>query len=265
MASSHIPPLDRQQRLATMAEYVLERGTLSVEDMAERYGVSTMTIYRDLAELERSGVVTRTRGTVTARATSFSEASSSFRSALNTPIKERLARRAADEVHAGSTIMLDDSTTVLRMVPLIDERGPVTVVTHSQAVAAAAASLRSVRLFITGGRYRPELDSLYGATTLATIRSLHATTCFMSTTSLRGGQLYHPLEENVDVKRAMIESSARSVLVLDSSKFGIGATHRVIGVEAFDLVIADTNAPGEELDIMRDAGVEVALVDAIGT
>ncbi|MGO1560259.1 Glycerol-3-phosphate regulon repressor GlpR [Actinomycetales bacterium JB111] len=262
MPSSNIPPLDRQQRLATMAEYVLERGTLSVEDMAERYGVSTMTIYRDLAELERSGVVTRTRGTVTARATSFSEASASFRSSLNTSIKQRLSQRAAEEVHAGSTIMLDDSTTVLRMVPLIDERGPVTVVTHSLAVSNEASSLRSIRLFVSGGRYRSELDSLYGATTLATIRSLHADTCFMSTTALRGGQLYHPIEENVDLKRAMIESSSRSVLLLDSSKYGLGATHRVIGVEAFDLVITDTDAPREEIEIMRDAGVEVVLVDA---
>lgn len=256
------PALDRQQRLATMAEDVLARGTVSVEEMAEQYGVSTMTVYRDLAELERSGIVTRTRGVVTARATSFSEASASFRSSLNTAVKTALAERAAQEVHAGSTIMLDDSTTLLRMVPLLDRHGPVTVITHSQAVAREAAALRSARLFVTGGRYRPELDSLFGSTTLSTLRSLRADVCFMSTTALDGGRLYHPLEENADVKQAMLASSRRAVLVVDSSKFGHGSTHHVASVDEFDLVIVDADAPKEELAIMREAGVDVVVVDS---
>ncbi|MGC5629135.1 DeoR/GlpR family DNA-binding transcription regulator [Georgenia sp. Z1344] len=255
------PMKDRRQRLATMAELVLEAGTLSVEDVAAQFGVSTMTVYRDLAELERGGIVTRTRGTVTARATSMSEASAEFRSTLNTATKRRLAARAVEEVHAGSTIMIDDSTTLLSMVPLLDDRGPVTIVTHSQAVAREAAALRSVRLFVTGGRYRPELDSLYGSTTLATLRSVRADICFMSTTALAGGELFHPLEENADVKRAMLASSTRSILVTDASKFQHAATHRVASVADFDLVVVDSAAPADELAIMREHGVEVAQVD----
>ncbi|MGC5616487.1 DeoR/GlpR family DNA-binding transcription regulator [Georgenia sp. Z1491] len=264
MNAAPVPMKDRRQRLATMAELVLEAGTLSVDDMAQQFGVSTMTVYRDLAELERSGIVTRTRGTVTARATSMSEASAAFRSTLNQATKRQLAARAVEEVHAGSTIMIDDSTTLLGMVPLLDDRGPVTIVTHSQAVAREAAALRSVRLFVTGGRYRPELDSLYGSTTLTTLRSVRADVCFMSTTALVGGELFHPLEENADVKQAMLASSTRAILVADGSKFRHAATHRVASVAEFDLVVVDTDAPADELAIMAEAGVEIAQVGGDG-
>ncbi|MGO1510186.1 MAG: DeoR/GlpR family DNA-binding transcription regulator [Actinomycetaceae bacterium] len=260
MNGSPAPAKGRRQRLATMAELVLAHGTLSVDEMAERFGVSTMTVYRDLAELERSGIVTRTRGTVTARATSMSEASAAFRSTLNTATKRRLAERAAREIHAGSTIMIDDSTTLLAMVPLLDDLGPVTIVTHSQAVAREAAALRSVRLFVTGGRYRPELDSLYGSTTLSTLHSLRADVCFMSTTSLVGGELFHPLEENADVKRAMLDASARAILVADSSKFDHVATHRVASIDAFDLLVTDSGATDDQLAPVREAGVDVVVV-----
>lgn len=253
---------DRQHRLSTMAELVLARGSVSVDELAERYGVSTMTVYRDLAELEAGGVVRRNRGHVSARATSFSEASAAFRSGINAATKAALARRAVDEVHAGATIMIDDSTTALGMVGLLRDRGPLTIVTHSQAVAREAAAVPSARLFVTGGRYRSDLDSLFGSTTVANLRALHADLCFMSTTSLLHGELFHPLEENVDVKRAMLASADRAVLLVDSSKFGRGSTHRIASVGEFDLVVVDSAAPESELAIMREAGVEIAVVPA---
>lgn len=252
---------DRRQRLATMAELVLDRGSISIDELAERYAVSTMTVYRDLAELEKSGIVSRTRGQVVARATSFSEASVTFRSQINTDVKSRLAQRAIEEVYAGSTIMLDDSTSVLGMVGLMEDIGPVTLITHSQSVAREAAGLRSLRLFVTGGRYRPEFDSLYGSTALSTLRSIRADVCFMSTMSIQGGELFHPLEENSDIKQAMLASSNRAVLVVDSSKFGHGATYRFSSIHDFDLVIVDGGIPADELAIIDQAGVEIAIVD----
>ncbi|WP_077138220.1 DeoR/GlpR family DNA-binding transcription regulator [Flaviflexus massiliensis] len=251
---------ERQDRLTSMAELVLKNGSMSVDELTVRYPVSAMTIYRDLAELERLGIITRTHGFVSARATSFTEASASFRKGLNSTIKSALAERAAEEIEAGATIMIDDSTTTLAMVPFLPSRGPLTLITHSQAVAQEATGLSSLNLFVTGGMYRPESESMYGSTTVSNLRTLRADICFMSTTAIVGGELFHPLQANADVKQAMLASSAVSVLLADHSKFGHTATYRVASVAEFDIVIVDEGAPAEEIGIMKEAGTTVISV-----
>lgn len=240
-------PSSRQQRLVAMAEHVLQSGAVPMQELAERFAVARMTVYRDVAELESAGVVFLKQGMAVAAASSFTETSNAFRSALNTEWKRAMCREARGRIRTGSTVFLDDSSTVLPLVEMLAERAPMTVITHSQAVAAEVARFPELRLFVAGGSYRPTYESYAGQTTVATLRSLSADFCVMSTTAIEKGVLFHPVEENVAVKRAMIERSRMNMLLADSSKFGHRATHEVCTADAFDLVVVSGPVPEAEL------------------
>lgn len=240
-------PTSKQQRLVALAERVLELGAAPMQELADHLGVARMTVYRDVAELEQAGVLSLRHGVAVAGVSSFTETAHSFRSALNQSTKRALCAAVVGRVRPGSTIFLDDSSTLLPLVPMLVERAPITIITHSQAVAVEASRHPELRLFVTGGAYRPAYDSYAGATTLATLRSLSADLCIMSSTAISQGVLFHPLEENASVKQAMIERSTTAFLLADASKFGHRATHQVCTLDAFDLLVVTEGVSPEEL------------------
>ena len=250
-------PLTRQQRLVSLAEYVLEAGAIPMRELAQRFEISRMTVYRDVAELERAGVVYLRQGEAVAGASSFTETTNAFRSTLNQDDKVAACEVVCRMLRPGSTIMLDDSSTALALVPMLGDLAPLTVITHSQAAANAVAANPQLRLFVTGGRYRPSFESFLGEATLSALRQVSADVCVMSVTAISQGVAYHPMEENVAVKRTMMRQADRSILVVDGSKFGHRATHRLADLAEFDHVVISGEVPQGERDILAAPNVTV--------
>lgn len=248
-------PPTRQQRLVALAEHVLETGAVPMRDLAKRFEISRMTVYRDVAELERAGVVYLRGGEAVAGASSFTETTNAFRSTLNREDKLAACRTVCGMLRPGSTIMLDDSSTALELVPMLADLAPMTVITHSQAAANAVAAIPQLRLFVTGGRYRPSFESFLGEATLSALRQVSADVCVMSVTAISQGIAYHPMEENVAVKRTMMRQADRSILVVDGSKFGHRATHRLADLTEFDDVVVSGEVPEDERQALEDVRV----------
>ncbi|MGA4670124.1 DeoR/GlpR family DNA-binding transcription regulator [Propionibacteriaceae bacterium Y1923] len=240
-------PSSKQQRLVAMAERVLERGAVPMQELADYFGVTRMTVYRDVAELEAAGVVFLRHGAAVAGSSSFTETSHAFRVALNASAKRAMCEEVRGHIRPGSTVFLDDSSTVIPLVGLLAEQAPITVLTNSQAVAAEASKHAQLRLFVAGGNYRPTYDSYAGETTLSVLRGLSADFCVMSSTVINQGILYHPVEENAVIKRVMMERSRARFLLADASKFGHRATHEVVPVDDFDLLVTTTGVSAAEL------------------
>ena len=219
-----------------------------------------MTAYRDVAELESAGVVFLVRGAAHAGSSSFTETTASFRSALNMEAKRALCAAVLPQLRPGCTVMLDDSSTLRPLVPLLAQLVPLTVITNSQVVASDVARHPEIRLIVAGGTYRHSLASYAGEATLAALRGLSADICLMSSTAVQRGVLYHPFEENAAVKRVMMQQSGRRILLVDSSKFDLRATHRVGTVEDFDLVVTAGEIPRAERVALADVAVLTAVV-----
>ena len=103
----------RQQRIV---EHVLAAGSASAAELVDLAGVSLMTVHRDVDELVRRGLVRKFRGGVSAQPTSVFEAHSEYRRTAHLAEKAVIAAAAAAMVEAGSSIMLDDSSTALTLV-----------------------------------------------------------------------------------------------------------------------------------------------------
>jgi DeoR/GlpR family transcriptional regulator of sugar metabolism len=247
------------QRQAEIAEHVLQHGSVSAGDLAEMFHVSLVTIHRDLDELERQGVVRKYRGGVSAQPSSVFESNVSYRLRAAKEEKLALARRARSLIEPGMAVMLDDSTTTLELAKLLEDAGPLTVITNFLETIKLLSGVPGLRLLALGGEYYPTHDSFLGVPCVEAIESLRVDLLFASTSAVSGKYAYHQEQEIVLVKRAMIKVAQRSVLMVDHTKLGRAALHRLAPLRDFDLVLTDGKAPEGTLQEMRENGVRYEL------
>lgn len=236
-----------EARRRAIADHVLSVGSAGAGDLAERFGVSLMTVHRDLDELERQGIVRKYRGGVTAQPSGVFESNVAYRMKSMQAAKNAIAAKAAALVEPGMSVMLDDSTTTLALARRLGGVTPLTVITNFLETTNLLARERDVRLVALGGEYDALHDSFLGVSCVDAISALNVDLCFVSTSAVSAGFTYHQEQHIVSVKRAMLESAQRNVLLIDHSKLGRVALHRVAPLSVFDRVIVDDGADAEAL------------------
>ncbi|GAA3647047.1 DeoR/GlpR family DNA-binding transcription regulator [Nonomuraea antimicrobica] len=248
-------------RWQSMTEHIVRQGSASVTELAESFGVSLMTVHRDLDELERQGMVRKVRGGATAQASNVWESNIAYRLRAHTAEKDAIARVVAGLIEPGSSVMLDDSTTALAVARHLDELGPLTVVTNFLEAIRLLAGRPDVRLIALGGEYRPTHDSFLGLGCVDAVEAMNTDLVVVSTSAVSDQYAYHQEQEIVLVKRAMLRAASRRVLAVDGSKLARVALHRVAPLDDFDVIVVDANAPAELLQRLRDHHADVRVAD----
>lgn len=251
----------RARRQELIADQVLSKGAVSAQELAERFEVSVMTVHRDLDELERQGVLRKSRGTATAQPSSVFESNVAYRLNANLPAKRAIARQAARHVEPGMSVLLDDSTTTLEMVPPLTELAPLQIATNYRAAIDQLITAKGIGLMALGGDYDAQHDSFLGVMCVEAVQSIRVDAVFVSTSAVSGGFAYHQEQRIVTLKRVMLDVATRRYLLLDHTKLGRVALHRLVPLSEFDLVIVDADTPEKVLADLDQYKVRVEVAD----
>jgi DeoR family fructose operon transcriptional repressor len=260
--------MDVANRLDLTLRLVQGAGRAAVPELAQRLGVSEMTVRRDLDALERQGLVRRVRGGAVPALAREEGGGFAAREAWQGATKDRLGAAVAGLVEPGSRVLLDAGTTTVHVAAHLTGRAPLTVAVLSLQAAARLADQPGIELLVVGGRSRPGERSLVGPLALRTLESL-AFDCFVM--SIGGVHAEHGWSEfsldDAAVKQAGLGQAARTVAVADATKLGVRAFCQVAPLGAADSFVTDKaaadagthpNGP-QTLDALRDAGVETIL------
>jgi DeoR/GlpR family transcriptional regulator of sugar metabolism len=248
-------------RRKALLDYLLPAGSAQVDELADHFGVSRMTVHRDLKILEEQGIVRRVHGGVTVRSSNLADSTILYRSRLADTEKDALARAAVERVEPGQAVILDDSTTAVHVAAHIVTRTPLTVISSSLSVIDALKDAHGIETICLGGHYNPRFNAFFGYFCEQALSSLRANILFMSTSTVLGSTAYHQQEEVVKVKRALMSAADTKVLLIDSSKFGKTALIRLAALTEFDEVITDSGLPPEDAEALRKDGVRLRVVD----
>lgn len=259
-ADEALATMAQTQRQEWIAEIVLREDFVSLKDLAARLDVSLMTVHRDLDELERQGVLRKVRGGATPQPSSLFESNVRYRSTLAVAEKQALARAAIAHIEPGQSIMLDESTTGLALARLLPSRAPLTVITNSLTVVQELRAVNEIHLIVLGGDYWPRHDAFCGLACEAAVSALRADVLFMSTTAISDGVAYQPDQDMAIAKRAMIAAAARRILLVDHTKFGRVALHRLAPLSDFHLVVTDDGIDDAGLRQLREVSVPYEIV-----
>jgi len=250
---------ERQQAIATL---IGQRGRVSVADLSELYGVTTETVRRDLAVLDRTGLIRRVHGgAVPAAALTAIELGTAEREHSRAGEKDRIAKAALDLLPpSGGSVLFDAGTTTARIAALLPADRDLISVTNSLPIAARLTGNAGVRLHLLGGRVRGVTQAAVGAETLRMLGDLRVDVAFIGTNAFTAAHgLSTPDSEEAAVKRAMIASAGQVVVVADSTKLGREDFVRFAAVDAVDVLVTDSDLRPSMHDELTGSDIQVVI------
>jgi DeoR family transcriptional regulator of aga operon len=246
-------------------ELLEKRGKLSAAEAAEKLHLSAPTIRREFKRLADSGAVCRVHGRIEALTM---EQETSLPLALRrqwfTAVKERLARRVAEELPHEGAIFVDGGSTTAPLAMFLDSP-KLRIITNSLALNALFMEKFPLsggpELLLTGGIVDRKSAILLGPEAERTIAGFCAECAVISGTALDGEYLYDNQDAAAALQRRMIANAKRTIVVTDSSKLGKTAMCRSEQVEKISLVVTDFNPDAHEtVAELKRRGVKVILV-----
>jgi len=252
------------ERQAAISEAVISHGAMRIEEIAERFDISVMTVHRDLDELESRGLLRKTRGMATATSTSLVESSDVYRSHQQLREKAEIAATAIELIEPGQALFLDDSTTTLHFAKLLPDHAPLTVITNVLTLMNELSGVRGISLIALGGTYFNWCSAFMGRTTNHEIAQLRADVAVMSTAAITDDTCFHQSLDTVEVKHAMFDAAKTRILLADHTKFEKRALHALLPLTAFDVVIVDSRCDPAEVGRLRSRGVNVMVAKPLG-
>jgi DeoR/GlpR family transcriptional regulator of sugar metabolism len=256
---------ERQQLIARLVQ---EHGRARVADLAERFGVSTVTIRKDLAALEAQGRVTRAHGGAITVVGNAPESAFDVRERLQRDAKDRIGQLAAGMVADGESIAFDASTTALAVARHLKARGgwvQLTVITNGLRIASELAGFPGITVAMPGGFVRWEALSVVGPLGDGVFRKVNVQKAFLGAAgfSLESG-LSDATEDEAQIKRFMAEAAREVIGIVDSSKWGRAAFATFCRTDDLTAIVTDDAAPASTVTELRSRGVDVRLAPVKG-
>jgi DeoR family fructose operon transcriptional repressor len=256
--------LPTQRRMAILAE-IRERAAVSADDLSRQFAVSLETIRRDLRGLQERGLLERVYGGATRPSGRSSEGSFAARSTRNITRKRAIAALAAALVEPDETIVIDVGTTALEVARALPAAFGGRVLTSSAPVAMELSARRDVEVLLCGGQVRPGDGACSGAHAEAFFAEFYADRAFLGSGGVHpaaGLTDYYPAE--VIVRRAIIEHTAVTYVLADSSKLGVIAVRRVCPLDRLTAVLTDDEENDEAFAALAAADVTLLRASVSG-
>jgi DeoR/GlpR family transcriptional regulator of sugar metabolism len=240
------PTPNRQEKIV----HLLKQCTsASLSEMAERFGVSEMTVRRDVDKLSRKGEVIRIPGGARIMRSLTFEKTIAERLQRMAEAKDSIGRAAASLIQEHESVVLDSGTTTLYIARHMRSHANVVVFTFSLAVLDELAANDSVRVELTGGTYRRGSHDLIGNAVAESLSTVCADKVFFGAAALsfqKGVMVYDP-----DSARALLRAGSERILVLDSSKINSEALYSFTRTDNCDLIITDKGIKRADLARLR--------------
>ena len=255
-----------RERQEEIVRIVTEAGRARVTDLVGRFGVSAVTIRKDLLILDGEGRVLRTHGGAIAPQGGRHELAFDIRERMQREEKSQVGTAAAALVGDGESIVLDASTTALYVARHLKDRESwhqLTVVTNSIRIASELAGHPGMTVLMLGGRVRWEALSVVGPLGDGVFRRVNVQKAFVGAAGFTIEEgLTDAMEEEAQIKRSMVAAAREVYAVLDHTKWGRVASATFCRTDRLTGVLTDGEAPGDMVARLRDAGVTVVQVGA---
>ena len=238
-------------RQSDLLRAVRERGTAALADLAREFNVSQETIRRDVKRLAAEGQVLRRHGNV-AVPYSVGEAPFERRLRENAAAKRSIARRAAEMVEDGDSIILDTGTTTSIFARELLRRANLTVITNSSDIARTLATVNGNRVYLAGGELNGDNGAAFGPSTIefvAQFRAKHAMVTIAGLTAELGPMDLHLAE--AEFARMVLSRGENRVILTDHSKFERMALIKICSFEDFNRLVTDADPPPSLLQGLR--------------
>jgi len=254
-----ISTIERHNEILILANEV---GKVSVDELANLYAVSTVTIRNDLNSLDSKGLLVRSRGGAILPTGLAKELTIHQKHSKNSNIKKKVAHEAVKLINNGDAIILDSGTTTEEVALKLARHKQLKVLTNGLNIAAKLALYENVEVMLTGGTLRQKSMSFFDDKAENSLRHYHFDKVILGVDGfdLVAGITTH-FSQEANLNRLMCKKSTQVIVVTDSSKFGKRGCYIVQPIHKIDTLITDKGIPANYIQALKLAGVEIIIVD----
>lgn len=253
----------RINRIDEIEKYIMEQKSVSLDQICDVFGISKITLRRDLDKLMPRGTIEKIYGGVIAvkphdtpmdGLISYSE-----RNIKHAEAKERVARLAAASVEDNDTIYIDTGTSTLGIVDYLTDVKNLTLITNSVLVASKALTHNNIKTIMMPGVINTRTASTVGNSCQEYLRRCHMQKAFMACTGLTEGGAANASPEEYEVKKVALEQSRIHCLLIDQSKFDKSALMVYSPIENIHHVFTDAQPPEKYAQLFKTHHVQVSI------
>lgn len=237
-----------RERHAKIIRLLSERQDISVTELSQRFGISEVTIRKDLTTLQKRNLLIRTRGGAMRIPVlnDKTDAPIAHKELYNFQEKRAIGKMAASLIREGDTILIDSGTTTIEIARNLDKFSNLTIITNAINIAAEALQYKRFKVILLGGYIRSTSQSMVGPFAEATLKNLYCDKCFLGVDSFsieRG--ISTPDMEEASINQTMISISKEVIAVCDYSKFNRRSLVHIANVEQIQTVVTDKAVPND--------------------
>lgn len=244
------------ERRNQILEKLQDEKRVVVSELSQIYEVSEETIRRDLDKLEKEGLATKSYGGAILKEGVSIELPFNVRKNQNVLGKQKMAELAAEMVQDGEHIFLDASTTAIFVAKALKARKDLTIITNSMEILIELSDISGWNIISTGGTLAEKYLAFLGTRTEKAFRDYYVDKVFFSCKAL---DLRMGMMESTDafasVKRTMMGSGKKNVLIVESKKFGQTSFSVAGDLRDVDIVITDKKPDDLWMNYFENLGI----------
>jgi len=233
--------ITNQREQEILREVRLAGGSCRIGFLARKLDVSDETIRRNIKTLAANGLVKKVHGGVSlVGLVSVVEPPFQRRMDRNTGVKKALAEKVAGMIDNGDSLFLDVGSTMAYVARALQNHQDLYIVTNSITVAHMLTARNNNRVFLAGGELRTLDGAAFGQDALSFIKRFNVQYAIMSVAAInaRSGFMLYDIQE-ADISCAAIKQAQMSIVVADSSKFGIRAPITIQTPQECNILVTD--------------------------
>ena len=236
----------QEQRLSELLDLLNQKGQLAAKEMVTHFQVSPDTIRRDFTLLAQRGLARRTHGGLlpldqTQPILSFEE-----RNRQLSKEKRQMAQKAYNLIKPDQLLFLDVSTAILPLAQILDK--PCTVYSHSLDNALVLSGKTDIDFHLIGGKFYAKNRFYYSPENSALLKHMTVSLAFFGAASLANGLVSFEDQEDVAVKKAILDQAQVKVLLAETSKWDQASKYILADLSAFDYWICDRKPDQDIID-----------------
>lgn len=246
------------KRTNQILEFLTMENKIEVSQLAEKLGVSQVTVRKDLDELERQGIIVREHGF----ACLGSADNLHGRIAYHYEAKRKIAKRAAELISDGDTLMIESgSCCALLAEELTVSKKDLTIITNSAFISEYIRGRSNFQIVLLGGIYQQDSQVLVGPMIRQCVENFYVKLFFIGTDGYsRQTGFTNRDQMRAQAVRDMARQAEHIVVLTESEKF---SRHGVVPLNLRDYlrtVITDDQIPQATVDGLRECQIEVITI-----
>ncbi|MGA7623495.1 MAG: DeoR/GlpR family DNA-binding transcription regulator [Candidatus Acidiferrales bacterium] len=252
-----------EERRFRIREILSRERTVSASELIAMLGVTAATVRRDLAALEKEGVLVRSHGGAVSRTSSTNfQPSYETLGRSNRTEKQAIAREAERLILDGETVFLEGSTTVFELARRLVHRNRLTVITNSPPTVEELQRSPHVSVISTGGELQKDVFYLSGVWAQRALSEIRVDKAVLGVSAIDPTYgISTASQAEAQIKKMILKSARVSIALADHTKFGNQGFAYVGPVTDIDILVTDSGTDAQYLRPLREAGVELIVAD----